>query len=149
MIYLSQRDQKWASKRLGASSLTVGRFGCTTTCISMLSDYFKCYQSPGLISSFVTYYTPSGLILWNKLNFQKMKFVERVRRFDSTKIQESLKHPKKAVILEVNDGAHWVVGVKKNLIGKDYTAVDPWTGKQCQVLATYKNITGSAHFEAK
>lgn len=146
MIYLSQHYPAWSGAFLGSSKLKVGDKGCTTTCISMLSDYFGCYQSPLQIANNAHNYTPEGLIIWNNLSFSKMKFVWREYGRNDAKIQDSIKDPKKAVILQVSNGTHWVVAISKNLIGGDYTVLDPWTGKKCNALATYHNITGSAHF---
>ena len=129
--------------------LTVGRFGCTTTCISMLSDYFGCYKNPIELAHNVGNYTNDGLVLWENFRFDRMKFVRRVYGRNDTLIQEALKDEDKGVILQVNDGAHWVLPIKKNLIGNDYTIVDPWDGKKKNCLNTYRNITGSAFFARK
>ena len=43
MIKLSQRDPQWGDLKLGESNLTINRWGCTTTALSMLSDYFQSY----------------------------------------------------------------------------------------------------------
>lgn len=149
MIYLSQRDRRWAAQKMGASPLTVGRMGCTTTCVSMLSDYFKCYLSPKQIASVVKNYTKDGLILWWNLAFDKMQFVQRIRGFNKKAIDASLLHPDTAVILEVNYGAHWVVALRKSPDGKDYLVLDPWDGKKRWAKKAFANISGSAHFKRK
>jgi hypothetical protein len=145
MKYLSQRNPLWASAKLGASSLTVGRYGCTTTCISMLTDAFGEIMWPDKIASRVDWYTKDGLILWNKLKLN-ISFIQRLRKRDDTAIIASLKNPKTAVMLEVDNGSHWIVAVRKLPFVNDYMCVDPWTGKMCTSLGDYKNITGSAHF---
>lgn len=147
MIYLSQRDPRWSNKCLGNSTLTVGRYGCTTTCISMASDYFKCYQSPLEMASKSSNYTRDGLVIWQNLRFSKMKFVRRYYGEQTAVIDEHLRHPDKAVILQVDNKAHWVIALRKNLIGKDYVCLDPWDGKKKDVKKAYKNITGFATFE--
>ena len=160
MIYLSQRDLRWAGDKLGASKITVGKFGCTTTVISMIAHDFGCYKTPLELAHNANNYTADGLVLWNRLNktFEgQMRFVWRGYGYkgagyvspmlDFTPILKALANPNQRVILQVNDGAHWVKLNKKNLIGKDWTAIDPWDGKECQVLAKYKNITGYAIFE--
>lgn len=160
MLKLSQRDPKWAADRLGASTLTVGRYGCTTTCISMISDDFMCYKSPLELAHNANNYTPDGLVLWTKFNEtfrDKMRFVWRGYGYkgagyvtpmqDFSPLLKVLENPNQRVTLQVNNGAHWVKLVKKNLIGKDWTVIDPWDGKECNVLARYGNITGYAIFE--
>lgn len=155
MIYLSQRDPRWAGTRLGLSKLTVGRFGCTTTCISMLSDYFGCYKSPADLASQTDLYTIEGhssgpgLIIWGKLSFPKMKFDIRIFGERRNTILRSLKDPKLACILQVNDGTHWVVALRPSLFGNDYLCLDPFTGRKCLAKKTYRNVTGSAHFSGK
>lgn len=158
MIYLSQRDLRWAGDKLGASKITVGKYGCTTTVISMIAHDFGCYKTPLELAHNANNYTGDGLILWNNLNktFEgQMRFVWRgydargraTPMTDFSPLLKALANPNQRVAIEVNDGAHWIKLVKKNVIGKDWTAIDPWDGKECQVLAKYKNITGYAIFE--
>lgn len=149
MIYLSQRDPRWSQVKLGDSTLTLGGYGCTTTCISMLSDYFKCFVYPDAIARKSSNYTKDGLILWPKLKFDKMAFEWRQYGRDDRRIQESLSHPDKAVIVQVDNGEHWLVVIGKTWfgLGADWVCVDPWTGKKCHAIRDYHNITGSAHFK--
>lgn len=149
MSYFSQRDPRWVKDYLGESKLTVGRFGCTTTAISMLSSYFGCLRLPSELAHDVHNYTKDGLIIWKNLTFPKMKFVSREYMRNDEKIREYLKDSGKAVIFEVNNHAHWVVGVKPTLIGNDYVIVDPWDGKKKTLLKSYRNITGAAYFQYK
>jgi len=148
MKHLSQRDTRWSKDKLGASTLTVGRYGCTTTAISMLSDYFGCHKSPLEMAHNVHNYTDSGLIIWSHLNLDKMRFVLREHGHNDMGLQKALKGINTAVILEV-DHCHWVVAVRKNTFSQDYTIIDPWDGKKKNCFKTYKKITGAAYFEAK
>lgn len=147
MRYLSQRDLQWCDKKLGQSSLTIGRYGCTTTCISMLSDYFGEYTMPSAIAANVHYYTPDGLILWTNLKFHNFEFVKRQNIRSDVNIKAAIADPNQAVILNVNNGAHWVVAVRPTLFGDSYIVVDPWTGTKCDVIKVYKNIVGAAYFK--
>ncbi len=149
MRYLSQLDIAWAAKKLGASTLSIGRWGCTTTCISMLSDYFGSYESPLEIASHGDYYLKDGRILWNKLKFKNMRFVTREYGRHDDNIMKAISNPSKAVILEVNNNTHWVLPRRKALFGNDYVAVDPLSAKEINVISKYKNITGAAYFEGK
>lgn len=146
MIYLSQRDLEWSSDKLGSSTLTVGRFGCTTSCVSMVSDDFGCYKSPLELAHNANNYTKDGLILWKNLDTtfkNQMCFV--FRGYGSTGFEQALNNPVQRVILQVNDHAHWVKLIRQS--GSDWIAIDPWDGKECKVFAKYKNITGYAIFE--
>ena len=150
MKILSQRDLKWAALKLGQSPLTVGRYGCTTTCISMLSDYFGSYKDPGELATKVLKYTNEGLILWSSVDaIPHMKFEKRLYGRNDDEIMNALKDPNKAIILQVNNGAHWVVALRKTILGKSYTVADPWSGDKCDVIKRYKNITGAAVFIRK
>ena len=155
MVHLSQQDPRWAKEHLGKSKITVGRYGCTTTCISMLSDYFECFASPKelavsqVIGTELLGYTNDGLIIWQTLNLKHMAFAARLRSRNDFEIEKSLKDPRKAVILQVNDGAHWVVAIGKvPLLRNVYWVIDPWDGKK-KTTRAFRNITGSAHFNQK
>lgn len=152
MKLLSQRDPQWAGDKLGASTLTIGRWGCTTTSISMLSDYFGCYRSPQEIAHDAHNYTADGLVLWKNIKFTGMRFVKRVYgNTDSLmpEIIEALKDPDRGVVLQVNDGAHWVAAYSTKMFSSDLAVADPWElpCKVLPVLKRYKNIVGAAYYE--
>lgn len=149
MKYLSQRNPAWAANFLGASKLTVGRFGCTTTCISMLSDFFDCYMSPAEIAADKKRYTKAGLVLWEFMTFKNMAFKVRTYGRDDKAIQAALKDPNMGVALQVNNGAHWILALRKTIIGNDYVCLDPWDGAKCNAIGKYHNITGAAYFVRK
>lgn len=152
MIRLSQRDPRWAKAHLGASNLLVGAYGCTTTVLSMFSDYFGSYLSPGEIAAHNSWYTPAGLVIWTKLAFAKMAFVWREFGENDPKIDAALADVDQAVGLQVNSGKHWIAAVRKVKLANgsfDYMAADPWTGHDCLAKLTYKNITGSVFVKRK
>lgn len=113
----------------------------------MLSDYFKCRVFPDAIARHAQNYTIDGLIVWKNLSFTHMAFVERGFGQKDAVIQDALQDPDKAILLNVNQGQHWVVAIKKTLLGKDYVCADPWTGKTCQAIRDYHDITGYALFK--
>lgn len=115
----------------------------------MLTDYFGCDLSPADIAGYTSFYTQDGLVLWNSLNFKCMVFETRRQGRNDQAIKTSLKDPNKAVMLQVNDGEHWVVALRSTLFGNSYIVADPWTGQKCDVLKVYKNITGSSHFNRR
>lgn len=149
MIYLSQRDPQWANVNLGASTLKMWRWGCTTNCIAMLSDYFKCYKSPLELAKNANNYTKDGLIIWGNLKFDKMAFDRRVYKEDKADIKAALAHKDRAVILQVDNGNHWVVALRPTLWGDDYVILDPWDGTKQYAKGKYKNVTGYASFKRK
>ncbi len=147
MITLSQRDPRWAPAKLGNSQLTCGRYGCTTTCISMLSDYFGNYTTPGSLASNPTNYTHDGLVLWSMLKIEGFHFTRRqYGRFDDD-IKKALADPDRAVILEVANKSHWVVATGKPIVGTAYKIADPWLGDRSTIARYNNDITGAAYFQ--
>lgn len=149
MLILSQRDPRWSQVKLGSSSLTVGRYGCTTTSISMLSTYFGGVIWPNEIATDIKKYTSDGLVNWSSMDFPRFKFEKRIYGRNDAEIMASFNDPNKAVILQVDNGQHWVVCLGKTFFGNDYKIADPWFGDKRTACGTYKNITGSAHFIKK
>ncbi|MDE2104273.1 MAG: hypothetical protein KGL39_43955 [Patescibacteria group bacterium] len=134
--------------------MTVGFYGCTTTCLSMLSDYFGCYVSPDQLAHNAHNYTPDGLIVWSNLLFGHMAFVQRDFNPTTDGIFLALAGKDTAVMLEVQlaKGKHWLVGARNPYPWEfghkgDFRAADPWTGKYIWVKQTYGNITGAAFFK--
>ncbi len=148
MIFLSQRDARWANKTMVPTLLTLGRYGCTTTCLAMLTDYFGSFQRPDSIASFGLKYNLQAQIIWGTISLASMAFQERVFGFNQLKVDISLRDPNKAVILQVANGSHWVVALRKVPFSNQYFIADPWDGK-LKMSGVYGNITGSAHFLRK
>lgn len=115
----------------------------------MLTSYFGNFIYPDVIAKKETNYTKDGLIIWQNLQFDAMTFEKRLYGENIIEIQKSLLDPNKAVILNVNDGQHWVVALRKTLFGNSYIVADPWFGDKCDVRKRYRNITGTSHFLRK
>lgn len=150
MKRLSQRDPKWSAKKLGKSSLTVGRWGCTTTCVSMLSDYFGQYVSPEKLAAKKELFTADGRIIWLRIKdtFTKFRFVYRYYTYtkaNSHILFDAISDPKKASLVTVDSDSHWLVPTRKS--GSDIIAADPWTGKDENLLKKYGRISGFVVFE--
>lgn len=139
---LCQRDKRWAEYPLGG--LTVGRIGCTITCLSMLTDYFGHFYDPGQLSVKLKF-TSAGKIIWGSMK-DVLPFMLENRLFSRNvyEINASLQHPKKAVILNVDSESHWVLAIGKGFIKNTWRTIDPWTGK-VRVVKLWE-ISGSAHF---
>lgn len=147
MILLNQYDLRWANVKMFPSGITLGKAGCTTTSICMLSDYFRCFKIPSQVIDVNIKYTQDGLIKWETINFPTFRFSGRFRQFDPSKIDQALKDPKQAVIFNVNGGTHWVAGVRALPMGF-YQIYDPWGGKS-RIINGRKNIVGFSTFQAK
>lgn len=149
MQRLSQRDERWASVKLGKSPLTVGRFGCTITSICMLHSgfYGQEYIRPDQAAKTFSF-TRSGLIQWGETNFPGMKFVKRGYGFHYADIKEFASKPNCGVIVEVENGTHWCAVHSWNSWFSRPTLIDPWTSKVLwNWKKTYRNITGYALFK--
>ncbi|MEI6529689.1 MAG: hypothetical protein WCN88_04855 [Candidatus Falkowbacteria bacterium] len=155
--YLSQRDEKWSTDKMGNSNITIGRYGCLLTCISMMSDYFGCYKSPKELATNPHNFDDAGGLQWINLSFPNFGFRWRegsqinvpnevidMKMIDSY-LTEGKNHSDRAVVLNVANKSHWVLALWKTQDG-DYLAIDPWTGKTCSVLETYGNINGASLF---
>ena len=141
MIKLSQRDPKWSSVKMGESQETLGKSGCTTTCISMFSDYFKQFKNPMILARSLEY-TKEGYLLWNSIGrvFRGFEFKWRFYTFDKAIIAEALKNPSKTVLLNVDGGKHWVAAVRSIPLTSKYWVHDPWDGK----AKVYGGVVGGA-----
>jgi len=134
MKILCQRDPLWAKETIGKSGLTIGRYGCTITSLSMLSSQWGPYITPPVLAKKLTF-TKQGLIIWQSIE-KVMGFKFIWRGYSAPKTSEL------PLLLEV-DHCHWVVGV--GLDKGIYKILDPWDGKEA-LSTRYDNITGYASF---
>lgn len=145
MIKLSQRDIRWAGERMGNSNVTVGRYGCLITSLSMLSDYFKPFHAPNYMAHNLGF-TKDGLLIWGSMSKElSFKLYQRFNGYGwlaESMCKQALKDKDQAVVLQVQ-GYHWVVAIRKNLF-KGYTIADPWTGKVTTTKDYQHKITGGA-----
>ncbi len=151
MTVLSQRDPRWAKKKLGFSTLTIGGYGCTLTCLTMLINQFsKIQYTPNEVNDKlkkVNAFT-GALLIWSRvpIAFPFLKFNKRAYNYNNLEVALYVYVKKTPVMVEVNGakiGApkHWVLfigGGKMN---------DPWTGKQSSTN-TYP-LTGYSLFEKR
>ena len=128
MVRLSQRDLRWAKKLLGPSNCTCYQYGCTTTAISMFSDWYGEYKDPGVLARSLTY-TKGGLLVWSSIGkvFKTITFKWRFYSHDRKLITDALSSRNDTVLLNVDRGKHWVAAIYHiPLVG--YMCVDPWVG---------------------
>jgi len=142
MQLVGQRDPRWAGKTIGQSKSLIKDYGCTISCVSMLSDWCGCFRSPGWLAKNLRFLNDK--ILWQSVN-EKLCFVWLWRQYgyNEQKITESLNGKKSSVILEVYK-KHWVVGIRK--VGNYYYVADPWYPKRR--LIHKSAVSGSSHFTA-
>jgi len=147
MIKLRQGDPKWGSTKIGTTPYTLSRWGCTITCISMLSDYYKCYKDPGVLAKDLKF-TSQAEIYWQSIKSALcLEFTWRFYGADYAKIDKALLgSAETAVILQV-DSSHWVVAIGKVSHGV-YKIADPIDGK-VKTTNSYRKITGGATFKGE
>lgn len=152
MNVLLQTDPRWSNVLLGASHLTIGRYGCTTTAVAQLSTLWGHPLTPDQIAKRPECYTKpgdkqgEGLIIWEALNLPGLKFDRRIRVYSPSEIIKDISNPNKAVLLQVNYGQHWLLAERKVWFRNDFICADPWLGKMVSAIGDYHVITGSAHF---
>lgn len=124
MTKFSQRDGKWKDQKFGRDA-TIGTYGCTLTCISMLLDITPDIVARRLdeVKAFSGNY-----ILWTKLSqaFPQLTFIKRVRSYNNTEVKSNL-----PCLVEVDfdgtprtDDRHWVLFIGNKRM------YDPWTGQE-------------------
>lgn len=144
---LSQRDSRWANIKMGPSNLTLGRFGCTTTSLCSGLSAFGFTLTPDVIAKQKKSYTKDGLILWQNLILPgKFRMRARIQGRNDEAIKASLRSPDEFVLLQVSNGAHWVLATSQTILERDFNVMDPWFGDRSTAVGRYKNISGSAHF---
>jgi ABC-type bacteriocin/lantibiotic exporter with double-glycine peptidase domain len=137
-----QRDPRWASKLLGKSKYTIGRYGCTTCCVAEGAVYFGNSDIRPDDVAQLCKYTKEGLILWSSLDKVKLQLIKRGYLREDDFIKEALKNPTKVCMLQVQ-GNHWVFVTGVSVLG-GYKIIDPWYGDN-STTRRYKNqVTGYA-----
>lgn len=132
MKILSQKNPTWANVKLGNSNSTIANYGCTITCLSMLSDWYGDWKSPDWIAKNLSF-NNNGEIFWTSINGKMpFDFVYRYYKQDDKKIKEILDSKDNACLLRINyisrgkSFVHWVVAL---LYGKEgYRIADPLDG---------------------
>lgn len=139
MQILSQLDSRWGSKHIGQTDVLVRDKGCTIACISMASDYFRCFQNPGWMAKYLQF-TNEAKVIWQSIaKVSCFKFEFRYYTYNEKACVEALKNPRKVCLLEIKK-SHWVLALNK--IPTGYWVADPWGGKRKIILSS--SVSGSA-----
>lgn len=123
----------WSSQQFGKDA-TIGRYGCTLTCISMLLDITpdivaKRFDESGVYGKHpVTGKPISNYLDWNKLHiaYPQLTFVKRVDGYNNDEVKNNL-----PCLVQVDfdgsprtDDKHWVLFIGNKRM------YDPWTGQE-------------------
>jgi hypothetical protein len=153
--YLKQWDARWKDIKMGDSQLTLGRWGCLTTDLAVVTDSFGCKMTPAQIAQNKKNYDLGGNIKWTSLDFPTFsfrweegnQFTKNPNAVDKEMLKAWLTpNLDRACIMEVANGTHWVLGLWFNAYDNDFLAMDPMTGATCLVNKTYGAITEAALF---
>lgn len=146
---LGQRDSRWANERLGTSNTTIGGYGCTITCLTMLLNYYGYNETPSTVNKKLTNnngFLNGNLLIWQAIPkiWDRIKFEWRGYGYNNDNVSKNL-----PCLVEVDfdgttktDDKHWV------LFKGDKRMNDPWTGldeptSKYSILTGYAVITGT------
>lgn len=138
---VSQRDPRWADKRLGmaGSTLTIGQWGCMMTCFTMTANAFGHPVTPAQLNDLMVRkggFIDTNLTKWNALSvvYSDIIYGGKMGSSPSTMnyIDASLAEGR-PISVQVDftsdtpytdNDQHWVLIVAKD--GDDYRINDPW-----------------------
>lgn len=143
MKLFSQRDPKWANKKLGFGNCTLGTDGCLVTSLAMLATYYGKETDPDRLNEDLKKVNgfSGALYIWKSISkiYEDIKNVRMIWTPDPvtddqfSEIDEHLEGGQ-LIILEVDWNPN-TVAVENHfvlLIGKSsngYDIADPWTGQ--------------------
>lgn len=117
-----QCDSKWGSEQLGTSSNTICKAGCLMSSVSMaLSGCGKNYN-PGTLNTWLKGhggYVSGDLFVWGSVGPLGLTYVGKVA---NSNIASALSN-NEIVILNVHNGAHWVLAT--SMSGSTISVNDP------------------------
>lgn len=149
----SQRDSKWASKKLGTGTITIGTAGCLLTCLAMVAKYYGKDTDPDRMNQSligVNGFAQQNLYIWGSINkvygdISEPKRVPTPNPLTSAQFAEidAELAAGRPVIIEVDFvpstasvDMHFVVLTGKDSNG-NYIVADPWYGDSGANLGRY------------
>lgn len=148
MENLSQRDARWKDIKIGNSTSTIGNFGCTLVCISMLAG-----TTPDVVNAFLTAVGGFSVdrIIWSKINETKLglHFPDMGRQYvyNDVAVREAIEKNGGCLVEVDFDGVistpsdrHWVLYIGNHQL------IDPWTGT-IKPTSSYPLVKGYAIIE--
>lgn len=148
IVSFPQRDPEWAALKISPSNLSIGRFGCVVTAIASMSAGFGDNLTPPEVLNHFEF-TDEGLLIWRTGTLPSIKWEHREYFRNDPEIGAALADANRAVMLQVNEGAHWVLGLGFDTMRERLIIADPWFGDMTD-MSRYKNsITGASYFQRK
>lgn len=146
MTIYSQNDPRWKGLKIGKSDSTLGRYGCTISCLGMLVN-LNPLETNDLLTKAESF--NGDLIVWSRveLALPQLKFVKRGKTTDFQTIDDYVAEYGGCLVEVDFDGVidtpadfHWVVYRPE---GKLW---DPWTGQEFP-RSKYKIVKGYSLFK--
>ena len=163
--YLSQQDPQWKDLPMSGTTLTIGNDGCAMTCMSMLTDFYGCYQTPAQLAQSPVY-DKGGQAQWLNMDFPTFCF----RYADSNQfgaftpdmgllnayLDNGHGDPDKACLICITitpyrggtPYTHFLLGLWPLPETKDIYVIDPWDAKSKPLFLSYPSakITEVVYF---
>jgi flagellar biosynthesis chaperone FliJ len=148
MENLSQRDARWKDIKIGNSTSSIGSYGCTLVCLSMLAG-----TTPDVVNAFLT--AVDGFlvdrIIWAKINETKLGLhfpdMGRQYSYNDVAVREAIERNGGCLVEVDYDGVvatpsdrHWVLYIGNHQL------IDPWTGT-IRPTSSYPLVKGYAIIE--
>ena len=138
---VSQRDARWADKRLGqvGSNQTIGKWGCLLTCFAMVANAYDHQVTPAQLNDVMVRqggFIDVNLTKWNALTDAYTDMIYGGKAASSPEVVQSIDASlmeSRPVAVQVDftsdtpytdNDQHWVLIVGKD--GDDYRINDPW-----------------------
>ena len=129
---------------LGNTTYTVARWGCLSLVINMGYNFMfgKNVQPPEMVK--ILTYDSNGFLQWPSISILGIKKVVDIRKTATPyeAIKKAYKNPNQMAILEVNNGAHFVLLWGSWWPGLGYRIIDPVGGKSTFTGTRGYRITG-------
>lgn len=141
MTLYSQRDPRWSNTKLGTSNVTIGGYGCTLTCLSMLANIPPDEANKRMIAGGA--FAKQNLVDWTKLSNTTLNLSLEWRgwTYDNNAVKSAISRFG-ACLVEVDfdgtertDDRHWVIFIGNQKMW------DPWTGTE-RPTSTYPILRG-------
>ena len=126
-----QCDSRWANDKLGSSS-TICKVGCL---MSSVADYLESY-TPGTLNAWLMSHGgySGNLFIWGSVKPLGLDFVGFEANHDK---QAAHIKAGRAVILNVNNGGHWVLGT--GVSGSNFLVNDPGYSRTSYAFSEVKD----------
>jgi hypothetical protein len=128
----SQRDPRWANKKLGNSIYTIGTSGCVVTSLANLLSYFGYADTPDVVNDKLKRVNGfiGGLVVWSAVSkvYRKVKWIYRYYSYNNIKVAWYVYGKHIPVIVKVDQSP--APGVQSHFVlyVGDRKLIDPWTG---------------------